>query len=57
MTLAKLLRGVALLYDDPAITRRALDKAAVAFRQAGNTEEADRLSHELRERYPNYVSG
>jgi signal transduction histidine kinase len=46
-----------LLYDDPAITPRALDKAAVAFRQAGNTEEADRLSHELRERYPNYVSG
>jgi len=32
-------------------------KAALAFRHAGNTEEADRLSHELRERYPNYVSG
>jgi len=54
---AKAFKGVALLYDDPAITPRALDKAAVAFRQAGNTEEADRLSHELRERYPNYVSG
>ena len=53
----KAFKGVALLYDDPAITPRALDKAAVAFRQAGNTEEADRLSHELRERYPNYVSG
>src|SRR5216117_2283410 len=54
---AKAFKGVALLYDDPAITPRALDKAAVAFRQAGNTEEADRLSRELRERYPNYVSG
>src|SRR5436189_712265 len=53
----KAFQGVALLYDDPAITPRALDKAAVAFRQAGNTEEADRLSRELRERYPNYVSG
>src|SRR6266513_1589531 len=53
----KAFKGVALLYDDPAITPRALDKAAVAFRQAGNIEEADRLSHELRERYPNYVSG
>jgi len=53
----KAFKGVALLYDDPAITPRALDKAAVAFRQAGNTEEADRLSRELRERYPNYVSG
>jgi len=27
----------------------------VAYRQAGKTEEADRLSHELRERYPNYA--
>ena len=53
----KAFKGVALLYDDPAITPRALDKAAVAFRQAGKSEEADRLSHELHERYPNYVSG
>jgi TolA-binding protein len=53
----KAFKGVALLYDDPAITPRALDKAAVAFRQAGNSEEADRLSHELRERYPNYAGG
>ena len=53
----KAFKGVALLYDDPAITPRALDKAAVAFRQAGKTEEADRLSRELRERYPNYAGG
>jgi TolA-binding protein len=53
----KAFKGVALLYDDPAITPRALDKAALAFRQAGKTEEADRLSHELRERYPNYAGG
>lgn len=53
----KAFKGVALLYDDPAITPRALDKAALAFRQAGKTEEADRLSHELHERYPNYAGG
>src|SRR5437870_93155 len=53
----KAFKGVALLYDDPAITPRALDKAALAFRQAGKTEEADRLSRELRERYPNYADG
>ena len=53
----KAFKGVALLYDDPAITPRALDKAAVAYRQAGKAEEADRLSHELRERYPNYAGG
>jgi TolA-binding protein len=53
----KAFKGVALLYDDPAITPRALDKAALAFRQAGNTEEAERLSRELHERYPNYAGG
>src|SRR5436309_3233868 len=53
----KALKGVALLYEDPAITPRALNKAALAYRQAGNTDEADRLSRELRERYPNYAAG
>jgi len=53
----KAFKGVALLYDDPAITPRALNKAALSYRQAGNTEEADRLSRELRERYPNYAGG
>jgi TolA-binding protein len=53
----KAFMGVALLYDDPAITPRALDKAAVAYRQAGKTEEADRLAKELHERYPNYAAG
>ncbi len=53
----KAFKGVALLYDDPAITPRALDKAAVAFRQAGKADEADRLARELHERYPNYAAG
>ena len=53
----KAFKGAALLYDDPAITPRALDKAAVSYRQAGKAEQADRLSHELRERYPNYAGG
>jgi len=53
----KAFKGVALLYDDPAITPRALGKAALAYRQAGKTDEADRLSRELHERYPNYAGG
>src|SRR5213593_4302016 len=53
----KAFKGVALLYDDPAITPRALDKAALACRRAGKTDEADRLSRELHERYPNYAGG
>src|SRR6185503_13082329 len=50
----KAFMGVALLYDDPAITPRALDKAAAAYRKAGNTAEADKVDKQLHERYPNY---
>jgi TolA-binding protein len=46
-----------LLYDDPAITPRALEKAALAYQRAGKTDEADRLARQLRERYPNYAGG
>ena len=53
----KTFMGVALLYDDPAITPRALAKAASAYQRAGKNEEADRLARELRERYPNYAGG
>lgn len=53
----KAFMGVALLYDDPAITPRALQKAATAYQRAGNTAEADRLTRQLREKYPNYAGG
>jgi TolA-binding protein len=53
----KAFMGVALLYDDPAITPRALQKAARAYQRAGKTDEADRASRQLREKYPNYVGG
>ena len=52
----KAFQGVALLYDDPAVTPRALDKAASAYQRAGKTAEADQLSRELHQRYPNYVA-
>jgi TolA-binding protein len=53
----KAYAGVALLYDDPAITPRALNKAADAYRRAGKTEEADGVAKQLRDRYPNYAGG
>ena len=53
----KAFMGVALLYDDPAITPRALDKAASAYQRAGKTEEAERAAKELHEKYPNYAGG
>jgi TolA-binding protein len=51
----KAFMGVALLYDDPAITPRALQKAALAYERAGKKEEADRAARQLREKYPNYA--
>ena len=53
----KAFMGVALLYDDPAITPRALEKAAFAFEKAGHKDEADRLVKQLHEKYPDYAGG
>jgi TolA-binding protein len=51
----KAFMGVALLYDDPAITPRALQKAALAYQKAGKKEEADRVAKQLREKYPDFA--
>jgi hypothetical protein len=49
--------GVALLYDDPTITPRALQKAAVAYEKAGKQDEAARATEQLRTKYPEFVRG
>lgn len=54
---SKAFMGVALLYDDPAITPRALEKAAFAYEKAGRKDEADRVAKQLHDKYPNYVGG
>ena len=51
----KAFMSVALLYDDPAITPRALEKAASAYQRAGKPEEAGRATQQLHDKYPNYV--
>src|SRR3954469_23902150 len=53
----KAFMGVALLYDDPAITPRALQKAAVAYQKAGKKDEADQVAKHLREKYPDFAGG
>ncbi|MDQ6622449.1 MAG: tetratricopeptide repeat protein, partial [Verrucomicrobiota bacterium] len=53
----KTFMGVALLYDDPTITPRALQKAAFAYEKAGKKAEADRATQELREKYPDLARG
>jgi hypothetical protein len=52
-----MFKGVALLYDDPAITPRALKKAAIAYQKAGKPAEADQVARELKQKYPNYAGG
>jgi hypothetical protein len=47
--------AVALLNDDPAIAARALHKAASAYAKAGRQDEADRVTKQLREKYPNFA--
>ncbi len=54
---SKAFMGVALLYDDPAITPRALKKAATAYQRAGKPAEADKVARQLKEKYPNYAGG
>jgi TolA-binding protein len=49
--------SVALLYDDPAITPQALDKAAKAYEKAGKPDEAQRASAQLHQKYPDYAGG
>ncbi len=50
---AKTFMSVSLLYDDPAITPRALQRAAAAYQKAGNQAEAARATQQLRAKYPN----
>jgi TolA-binding protein len=54
---SKAFMSVALLYDDPAITPRALKKAANAYQRAGKSAEADKVVKQLRERYPKDAGG
>ncbi len=53
----KTFMGVALLYDDPTITPRALQKAAGAYEKAGKKSEADHAAEELRAKYPEFARG
>jgi TolA-binding protein len=51
---AKSYLAVAVLYEDPEVTPRALEHAYRAFREAGNLPQADKTMSELKQRFPNY---
>ncbi|MGA8477952.1 MAG: tetratricopeptide repeat protein [Chthoniobacterales bacterium] len=53
---AKSYLSVAVLYEDPEVTPRALEKAYHAFQQAGNQDQATKTLSELKTRFPNYLA-
>ena len=50
---ARAFMTVAVLYDDSAVTPRALQRAADAYRKANNEPEAEKALQELQQRFPN----
>jgi TolA-binding protein len=53
---AKSYLSVAVLYEDPDVTPKALEKAYHAFQQAGNQDQASKTLSELKSRFPNYLA-
>ena len=53
---AKSYLSVAVLYEDPEVTPRALERAYHAFQQAGNQDQASKTLSELKARFPNYLA-
>jgi TolA-binding protein len=52
---ARSYMSVALLYEDPEVTPRALEHAYAAFQKAGNQPQATKTLSELKARFPNYT--
>src|SRR5580704_11831524 len=52
---ARSYMSVALLYEDPEVTPRALEHAYGAFQKAGNEPQATKTLSELKTRFPNYT--
>jgi TolA-binding protein len=52
---ARSYMSVALLYEDPEVTPRALQHAYEAFQKAGNQPQATKTLSELKTRFPNYT--
>ena len=49
---AKAYMTVAVLYDDPVLTPKALSRAADAYRKSGNEAETEKTLAELHKRFP-----
>jgi TolA-binding protein len=54
---ARRFLSVAVLFDDPGMTPRALAAAATACEEAGDAAEAEKIRAELAERFPAGIAG
>ena len=54
-TAAKAYQSAVILgIEDPALTPKALEKACLAYKKAGNAKQAAKVLNELQSRYPEY---
>ena len=53
---AKAFKSVAVLYDDPDLTPRALAMVIEAYKKLGNAAEAKKAEDELRTRFPSFAA-
>lgn len=51
---ARMLQSVSVVYDDPELTPRALEKSYQAYEKAGDMEKSKKVLNELQTRYPEY---
>lgn len=51
---AKIFMSVSVVFDDPVITPRALERAAEAFAKAGDPAQSAKVINTLQSRYPEY---
>lgn len=51
---AKLFLSVSVVFDDPAITPQAMEKACQAYKMAGNETDAAKILNKLQSKYPEF---
>jgi tetratricopeptide (TPR) repeat protein len=51
---ARMFATLAVLFDDPKITRQAISRAADAFEKAGDAKSAEDWRQKLKDKYPEY---
>ena len=51
---AKIYQKIAVVFDDPDLTPQALEKACIALKASGKTQDAAKVLNRLQSKYPEY---